>query len=53
MISLNVLSGTMPSINLRKNLYDELVRIGEDPTEAANEATTKYLEDEHDIEVDA
>lgn len=43
----------MPSINLRRALYDEVVRQGEDPAEVANETVAKYLQEEHDVEVEA
>lgn len=43
----------MPSVNLRKPLYDELVRQGDEPKDAVNEAVEQYLNDEHGVEVDA
>lgn len=42
----------MPSINLKKPLYDELVRHDEDPADIANELTADYLREEHGVEVD-
>jgi len=35
----------MPSINLRKDLYDELVKRGYDPVLVANTATQRYLDE--------
>lgn len=43
----------MPAINLRKAFYDELVRQGDDPVAAANEAVEEYIRDRYDVEVDA
>lgn len=43
----------MPSVNLRKPIYDELVRQDEDPVETMNRVMTNYLKEEHGIEVDA
>ncbi len=36
----------MPAINLRKKLYDELVRRGKDPIEVVNGLVEKYLYEE-------
>ena len=41
----------MPTLNLRKPLYDALIRNGEDPTEVTNEAVEAYLRDEHGEEI--
>jgi len=35
----------MPAINLRKKLYDELVRRGKDPIKVANDLVERYLEE--------
>ena len=35
----------MPAINLRKKLYDELVRRGKDPIKVANDLVEMYLEE--------
>lgn len=43
----------MPSVNLRKAFYDELVRQGDEPAEAVNKAISKYLKEKYDIEVNA
>jgi len=42
----------MPTVSLRKALYDECVRQGVEPTEYANQAVKEKLRDEHDAEVD-
>ena len=34
----------MPSINLERELYDELIRLGVDPAKFANEATREKME---------
>lgn len=43
----------MPTIALRKALYDECIRQGEKPAEFANEAVGRMLVEEHDAEVEA
>lgn len=43
----------MPALNLRKNLYDELVRLDDDPVEVVNSLTEQYLRDEYGVEVEA
>lgn len=42
----------MPTVSLRKALYDECVRQGVEPTEYANQAVKEKLREEHDAEVD-
>jgi hypothetical protein len=41
----------MPAISLRKALYDECIRQGEEPAEYANQALREKLESEHGVEV--
>ena len=36
----------MPAINVRKELYDSIIRIGEDPTIFVNSAVKEKLESE-------
>lgn len=36
----------MPAINVRKELYDAIIRIGEDPTIFVNSAVREKLESE-------
>lgn len=43
----------MPALNLRKSLYDELVRHDEDPGDVINRLTEQYLKEEHGVEVEA
>ena len=43
----------MPTVSLRKALYDECIRQDEEPTEFANKAVQEMLEKEHNAEVDA
>lgn len=43
----------MPSLNLRKPLYDALIRNDEDPTEVVNASVAEYLRDEHNEEIRA
>lgn len=35
----------MPALNLRKALYDEIIRKGEDPTKLLNELVEKHLKE--------
>lgn len=43
----------MPPTNLRKALYDELIRRNEDPTKVVNESVAGYIRDEYGVEIDA
>lgn len=36
----------MPALNLKKELYDELIRRGIDPTKFVNEIVEKHIKDE-------
>jgi len=43
----------MPSVTLRKALYDECIRHDEEPTDFVNNAVAEKLADEYNIEVEA
>lgn len=43
----------MPSINLRKPVYDELIRQDEDPVEYVNRVMADHIKAEYDVEVEA
>lgn len=45
-------SGSMPSISLKKPVYDALVRNGEEPADVANQLCVDHLEDEHGVSVE-
>jgi len=41
----------MPTVSLRKALYNECVRQGEDPTEYVNSVVKERLTEEYDTEI--
>jgi hypothetical protein len=41
----------VPTLNLRKPLYDEIIRHNDDPTEVVNESVAKHIQDEYDVEI--
>jgi hypothetical protein len=43
----------MPSVTLRKALYDECIRHDEEPTDFVNHAVAEKLSEEHGVEVEA
>jgi len=49
----NNVQHAMPTVSLRKALYDECVRQGVEPTDYANQAVKEKLREEHDAEIDA
>jgi len=40
----------IPSINLSKPYYDEIIRMGLEPREVANELVAKFIEEKHGAE---
>lgn len=43
----------MPSINLRKPVYDELIRQDKEPVEYVNRVMADHISEEFDVEVEA
>jgi len=41
----------MPSINLRKPLYDAAIKNGEDPADLVNECVAEHLREEHNLDI--